>query len=228
MDARVLAVVLSGVLAGVLCPAHLAAAAEVNVGARCYAEGDEIAISAGGFVPNAPMVVGVSRTGGRVLRISDAAAADAAGRLSGTYGIEDETGWFGRDEWRFRMTLDVAERDRPQSRTSTRFWFARWDVRVRTRGGGRLRPGRPALLAATGFTGSRGRALYAHWVRDGVRRHTRRLGVLRGPCATMRARLEDGFPFSPVLPGAWQVAFNTSPTDARAPGTIVQRTARVE
>ncbi len=227
MDARVLAVVLSGVLAGVLWPASAADGAQVTVGARCYAEGDEIRVSAGGFAPGAPMLLGLSRTGGQVLRISDAAAADEAGRLSGTYGIEDETGWFARDEWRFRMTLTVAARDRPRPRAAVRFWFSRWDVVVRTPGGGRIRPGRRALLEATGFTGSRGKPLYAHWVRGGVRRHTRRLGVLTGPCATLRVRLADGFPFSPVRPGTWHVAFNTSPSDPRAPGTIVQHAARV-
>jgi hypothetical protein len=227
MDARVLAVVTGGVLGGVLGFVPGAQAAQVSVGARCYAEGDEIALSASGFTPGAPVLLAVSRSAGPPLRVSPTPVADQAGRVSGTYGIEDETGWFGRDEWRFRMTLTLAERDRPQVRAAARFWFSRWDVRVRAPGG-RLRPRRPAIFEATGFTGSRGKALYAHWVRRGERRHSRRLGVLEGRCATLRVQLDRGFPFAPVLPGTWQVAFNTSPTDPRAPGTIVQRAARVE
>jgi hypothetical protein len=222
MDARVLALVGAGVLAGALGPASAAKAAQVTVGARCYAEGDEISLNGSGFRPGAAVVLGLSRSGGALLRFATTPVADAAGRVSGTYGVEDETGWFAREEWRFRMTLTLAERDRPRVRSSARFWFSRWDVVVRTPGG-RLRPRRPAVFEATGFTGSSGKVLYAHWVRGSVRRHTRRLGVLEGPCATLRARVDRGFPFAPVLPGTWHVAFNTSPRDPRAPGTIVQR-----
>jgi hypothetical protein len=226
MDARVLALVLTGVLAGALCPAQGASAASVSVGARCYAEGDEIELDGGGFTPDAQVVLGISQTAGALLRVSTAPQADEAGRVSGTFGIEGDTGWFTGGQTRFRMTLTLAERDHPSVRASARFWFSRWDVLVRTPGG-RLRPRRPAIVEASGFTGSRGRPLYAHWVRDGERRHTRRLGVLHGACARLRTRLERGFPFGPVAAGTWHVAFNTSPTNPRAPGTIVQRTARV-
>ena len=226
MEARDLALVVAGVLAGALGVPPIAGAANVGVAERCYAEGDEIELNASGFTPDAPVVLGLQRAGGPVLKLTATPRADEAGRVSGTYGVENDTGWFTGEETRFRMTLSLAERDRPRTKASARFWFSRRDVRVRTRGG-RLRPGRPAILEATGFTSGRGRPLYAHWVRGSERRHTRRLGVLQGACATLTARLPRGFPFTPVLPGTWHVAFNTSPTNPRAPGTIVQRTARI-
>jgi hypothetical protein len=193
--------------------------ASVTVERGCYAEGDRIALGGAGFEPGAQLALALQR--GRATLRSAAPVADEAGRVSGTFGVEDHTGWFaGGDVWRFRMTLSLADPQRPQDRAQTQFWFSRRTVTVRAPGG-HLQPRRPATIRATGFAAAAGRALYAHWVRDGVRVHTRRLGVLEGVCGTLDVRLARGFPFTPRPGGRWRVAFNTSPAHARAPRTIV-------
>jgi hypothetical protein len=118
------------------------------------------------------------------------------------------------------MTAELGE-------ASTRFTFVRRDVVVMARGG-RIAADRPATIRADGFSSQRGRRLYAHWVRAGERRRTVALGRLRGACGSLTRRLRRGFPFRPVDPGTWHVAFNTSRTNPRAPGTVVRRAARVK
>lgn len=134
----------------------------------------------------------------------------------------------GPGEERFRLRLTLADLAAPRVAASADVWFSRWTVTVTAAGGGRLAPRRPAELRATGFTGDAGRPLFAHYTRaGGTRVRTVRLGTLEGACGTLTARLERGFPFRPVPAGAWSVAFNTSPHDPRAEGTIMQRAARV-
>jgi hypothetical protein len=201
-----------------------AAPARVAVERGCYAEGDRIVLAGEGFEPEARLQLALERAGAQ-LRSSNEPVADDAGRVSGTLGIEDETGWFPGRAWRFHMTLELFDPQRPEDRAETRFWFSRFTVTLRAPGG-QLRPRRPADVRATGFTGAAGRALYAHWLRNGVRVHSRRLGVLEGPCGTLRTRLSRAFPFTPRPGGRWRVAFNASPADARAPRTIVVRVPR--
>ena len=87
MDARVLALVVAGALAGALGPASAANAAAVAVGARCYAEGDEISLSGERLQRRGAASCSASR--GRaapLLRLALTPVADEAGRVSGTYG----------------------------------------------------------------------------------------------------------------------------------------------
>ena len=133
------------------------------------------------------------------------------------------------------MTLRLVDQTRqsqgqppesPDVTATTSFIFSRWNVGVRTRGG-KISPRRSASVRAVGYTNAVGRPLYAHWLRNGKRVHTRRLGILRGPCGDRQVRLSRGFPFRPVAPGSYQVTFNSSRTDPRARDSIVHKATRV-
>ena len=196
-----------------------ASAATVRIDRSCVAEGERATFT-GDVAPNATPRLTLSRAGRPPLVSATGPVADAAGRVTWVYGFARRTTWFDSGERRFRMTVRLDD-------ATTSMTFARRDVRV-TAPGGRIAPNRAATIRADGFASQRGKRLYAHWLRGGKRRATRSLGRLRGACGTLTRRLARGFPFRPVDPGTWHVALNTSRTNPRAPGTIVQRAARVK
>jgi hypothetical protein len=136
------------------------------------------------------------------------------------YRFPRATPWFASGELRFRMTARLGD-------AATSFWFVKRDVVV-DGPGGRIAPQRPATIRAAGYASQTGKALYAHWLRAGKLRKSMRLGRLSGACGGLTRRLSRGFPFRPVDPGTWHVAFNTSATNPRVGGTIVRRAARVK
>ena len=207
-------------LAAVLAPAAPARGASLTIDRPCVAEGERATFTGTGLTPSAPVRLTLSRAGRPPLAEATGPPADAAGRLRWVYGFPRRTTWFDSDETRFRMTAQAGD-------ATAAFTFARRDVTIEAPGG-RLAPQRPATIRADGFASQRGRRLYGHWLRAGKRRKTLSLGRLGGPCGTLTRRLARGFPFRPVDPGTWHVAFNTSRTNPRAPGTVVQRAARVK
>jgi hypothetical protein len=190
----------------------VAAAATVEVAEECYAEDDEIDVRGTGFTPNGDVRLALERASGEVLETSTDPVANAEGAVVGEYKVKAETGWFGRTQTRFDMTLRLTDQTDPTTVATTSFIFSRWNVGVRTVGG-RIQPNRPAAFNAVGFTTSVGKPLYAHWLRNGRRVFSKRLGVLRGPCGDVKARLARGFPFRPVRRGSYQVRFTPSRTN---------------
>ena len=210
------------------------AATSVAVGKTCYAEGDRIAISGGGFTPGGGIDMSLERPTGEVLERTSEPLAEPDGRLSGTYGVDNETGWFSGKQTRFQMTLRAVDRTRrdagqplesPDVTATTSFIFSRWNVGIAAVGG-RIRVGRPFSYKAFGYTNAIGKPLYAHWVKGRRRAFTKRLGVLRGPCGDRGGRLARGFPFRPSR-GSYRVNFNTSRRNAFARDSISHATARV-
>ena len=224
-------------------PGAAPAAVSVETTKRCWAEGDDITVRGAGFTPGGPVRLSLERArGGEVLETTDAPRAEPDGvppegpdgTLDGGYTVAKETGWFGPTQTRFEMTLRLVDQTRRASGTppespdvtaTTSFIFSRWNVGIRTVGR-RIHPRRPVTISAVGYTNAIGRSLYAHWLRNGRRVHTRRLGVLRGPCGDRRVRLRRGFPFRPRR-GSYTVSFNSSRRNARAPDSIIHRAARV-
>jgi hypothetical protein len=207
-------------LAALCLPAAPAAGATLTVDRPCVAEGERVTLSAAGLTPGVAPRLTLSREGRPPLVEATGPMADAAGRLRWIYGFPRRTTWFESGETRFRMTAELGD-------ATTALTFARRAVTVQTPGG-RLAPARPATIRADGFASQRGKRLYAHWLRGGKRRKSVSLGRLAGACGSLTKRLPRGFPFRPVEPGTWHVAFNTSPTNPRSPGTVVQRAARVK
>ena len=212
-----------------------AANAAVTVSAgdqRCYAEGDRINVDGSGYTPDGKVRLSLEKTDGEVLETSEEPTAGPDGAVKGAYGVDDETGWFGATESRFDMVLRLVDLTRlragrpesdPEVGATTTFIFSRWAVGVRTRGG-RIHPKRAVRLNPVGYTNAVGKPLYAHWMRNGRRVHTRRLGVLRGPCGDLKRRLSRGFPFRPVRPGSYQVRFTPSRTNTRTSAIAVRAT----
>lgn len=205
----------------VLCQPGLAHAATVKTDRSCFAEGERAIVTATGLAPSVAPRLTLSRDGRPPLaEVTAPMAADAAGSLRWVFGFPRRTSWFDSGETRFRMTAKLGE-------ATTALTFARRDVRISTPGG-RLAPDKAATIRADGYASQRGKRLYAHWLRAGKRRRSVPLGRLGGACGSLTKRLRRGFPFRPVDPGTWHVAFNTSRTNPRAPGTVVQRAARVK
>ena len=221
-----------GALGATLALAPAASAAtSVTVGKTCYAEGDRIAINGQGFTPDGGVDLSLER-GPNVLERSSEPLADSSGAVSGRYGLEVETGFFNGTETRFDMTLRLVDRTRrdagqplesPDVTATTTFIFSRWNVGLRGPAG-KVHPARPLGINAVGYTNAIGKRLYVHYVRNGRRVHTRRLGILRAPCGDTRTRLSRGFPFRPVARGRWRVVFNTSRVNHRAADSVAHRT----
>lgn len=207
-------------LAALALPAAPALAATLAVDRACVAEGERATFRATDLTPGVAATLTLTRSGRPPLVQATGPTADAAGRVSWIYGFPRRTTWFDSGESRFRMTAKLGE-------ATTALTFARRDVAIQAPGG-RLAPDRAATIRADGFASQRGKTLYAHWLRAGRRTKTVSLGRLGGACGSLTKRLRRGFPFRPVQPGTWHVAFNTSRTNPRAAGTVVQRAARVK
>ena len=201
------------------------AATSVSVARSCYSEGDSLPVEGAGFSPGGAVRLRLERDA-RVLESTDEPRADAQGAVRGGFGVDTETGYFGRRESRFEMTLRLVDQTRLQAGTpadspdvtaATTFTFSRWAVGLSRRP---IHPARPLSFRAVGFTTGVGKRLYAHWSRNDRLVRTRRFGVLRGPCGDVRGRLRRGFPFRPVRAGEWTVTFNPSKTKARTPDSI--------
>ena len=203
-----------------------APAATVEVAERCYAEGDRIDVEGTGYTPGGNVRLGLEKADGTILENSEDPVAEPDGTVTGEYGIKEETGWFKGAQTRFTMTLRLTDLTDETITESTSFIFSRWNVGIRTVGD-RLRPKRRAGIAAVGFTNAVGKPLFAHWMRNGERVHTKRLGLLEGPCGDVRKRLRRGFPFRPVLPGSYEVRFTPSRTNTTK-SAVRHRAARVE
>ena len=216
----------AGALAAALLVAPAAApAATVEVAKTCYAEGDRIDIQGTGYTPNGNVRLALERGEGEVLESTDEPVARADGTIAGDYGVKDETGWFTGQQTRFDMTMRLTDLANQANTAATTFIFSRWNVGI-TAVGGRIHPRRSVRIRGIGFTNAIGRPLFAHWFRNGRRVHTRRLGLLRGPCGDVRARLARGFPFRPVRPGRYTVRFSPSRTNTTR-STITHRAVRV-
>ena len=207
------------------------AATSVRVAKTCYAEGDRISIQGEGFTPNGGADLTLER-GATILERSSDPVANEAGTVSGRYGLEVETGFFEGVETRFDMTLRLVDRTRrdagqpvesPDVTATTTFIFSRWNVGI-TGPRGKVHPARSLGVNAVGYTNAVGKRLYVHYVRNGRRVHTRRLGTLRAPCGDLRTRLSRGFPFRPVAAGTWSVIFNSSRTNPRAADSVTHKT----
>ena len=223
-----------GLAASLLAPATAPAATAVSVGKTCYAEGDRIAIDGTGFSPGGQVNLSLEKAGEVLERTEDPRAEDD-GTIGGTYGVDNETGWFDATQTRFDMTLRLVDQTRlgagqpaesPDVTATTSFIFSRWNIGIAAVGG-KIHPRRSVTIRAVGYTNAIGKPLYAHWMRGTRRVHTRRLGKLAGPCGDRRVRLRRGFPFRPVLRGRYRVTFNSSRTDPRAQDSIVHQAARV-
>lgn len=210
-------------------------ATSVSVAKPCYAEGDTIDVNGGGFTPGGKVTISLER-GTQVLERDDQnPTAEDDGTLSGGYTVANETGWFGASETRFDMALRVLDQtragqgqpaDSPDVTATTSFIFSRWNVGIRAVGG-KIHPKRRVTINAIGYTNAIGKPLYAHWMRGTKRVHTRRLGLLKGPCGDRKVRLRKGFPFRPVAKGKYTVTFNSSRTDPRAEDSIAHAAVRV-
>ncbi len=198
-----------------------AAAAQVQALKPCYVSAGEeyesreaIELRGTGFTPNGDVRLALERASGDVLEETSEPVADQQGVVSGGYKVDDETGWFGSTQTRFDMTLRLTDRTDPTLVATTSFIFSRWNVGLRTVGG-KFHPKRPASLHVIGYTGFVAKPIYAHWMRNGKRVFTKRLGVLRAPCGDLKTRLSRGFPFRPVPAGSYQVRFTPSRTDTK-------------
>ena len=214
----------AAVAALLLVPAA-APAATVEVPKRCYAEGDSIDVAGTGFTPNGDVRLTLERSEGEVLETSNDPVAGADGAVKGDYGVKDETGWFEGSQTRFDMLLRLTDLTDQSITASTSFIFSRWNVGI-SAPGGKMNPRARAGILAVGFTNAVGKPLFAHWLRNGKRVFTKRLGILRGPCGDLKVRLSRGFPFRPVPAGNYEVRFSPSRTNFQK-STIRHRAARV-
>jgi hypothetical protein len=206
-------------------PAAAAAAPSLGVDRPCYSPGDVIDVSGRGYTPGGK--VDLSFTGAGV-GLNELQADLAGGIRAGFEVRERDIDVFLRpDESQREVLLAAVDRTppadpatpadpaSPPAAASTSFLLSRFDV-AWSQDQDAFRPRRPLRLEVAGFTGSAGRTLHLHYVRDGRRLATVGLGRLRGPCGTLRTTLARGFPQRRMPAGRWRPTFNLSRTDTRS------------
>ena len=186
--------VLPGLAAVALAAPAAAPAATLEVDKSCYAPGEKVAFSGGGFTPNGPVALSV---GGQQLGIGKAngvgefAVSLGAPMIQGKERVDTFT---ATDQTNLSLTATTAVR------------LTSLKVTVKPRNGD---PTKAKRIVARGFT--TGTTLYAH-VRRGSSKRNVRIGKLKGACKTLTAKRKL-FPAS-AAEGVYKVQFDTRRTYA--------------
>jgi len=195
------ALALGALLAALACaPASAAARATLTTDARCYLQGAQLQMTAGGLAPNAPLTVLLD---GRQLNYGDGSTprSDAAGSYASSFAtpalaagavqlrhvlvVSDGT---RRPRARFTVTRPAGADFQPSSGDprTLRARFRVWDFGVR-RGGG---------------------VVWLHWLSPaGAVRRSAALGAVSGDCGALTTPPRRVFPFRPD-PGRWLLVFD--------------------
>ena len=183
-------------------PAGAAARATLTTDARCYLQGAELHMTAGGLAPNAPLTVLLD---GTALNYGDGSTprSDAAGSFAGSFG----TPALADGAVQLRHVLVVSDgAHRPRARFT-----------VTRPAGADMQPssGDPRTLRARfrvwgfGVGGSSGGTVWLHWVSPrGAVRRTAALGTVGGDCGALTTRPRKVFPFAPEA-GRWLLVLDT-------------------
>jgi len=196
-----------GVLAAALActPAAAAAPATLTTDARCYVQGAQLRMTAGGLQPNAPLTVALD---GRQLHYGDGSTprSDAAGSFTSAFAtpllaagaherrhllrVSDGT---HRPRARFTVTRPAGADFQPSSGDprTLRARFEVWGFSITTRGDRRPLP------------------VWLHWVNPrGKVRRSAALGTTSGDCGALTTPRRRVFPFAPEA-GSWTLVVDT-------------------
>ncbi len=196
---------IAGAVAVAAAPA--AAAAPTLVADRpCYATGDLMTFSGGGYTPGGTvaMLFGVtSENGSAIFAAVDPTPADAAGAIIDRF---EAFGLPSDRDTRAEVTVTANDQTRIEAGApieeqfgTTTFVLSAFGIRLERR---RLDPRGRMTVRAAGFTNSR--RLYLHYVFGGKRRATVALGAVRGPCGDLTARVRQ-FPMDRPAAGTWEL-----------------------
>jgi hypothetical protein len=199
-------------------PVSAAAAPTLAFDHPCYVPGQSMVITGGGYTPNGPVDVFVSRLGTALEPLGVfAAAADQAGALSLTITAPDLARGSLRDDDaaaandRLKLEAGAGPQDAVASATfqvsATHAYVPQWDDKPPSRR-------KKITVAAKGFAFDVGRMLYAHYVRNGKSLGDVAVGILGGDCGDLDTRMKQ-FPAG-LKPGRYTVAFNATRRWARA------------
>ena len=180
----------------------------------CYSPGDLMTLTGAGYTPSGS--VSLSFTGKGVGFFQT--GADAAGKLLTELRLPDDNvdKLLDDDEGTREILLAAIDDKRaqesnggPGAGAAIRVKLSRFGVAWNQEDDD-FEPGRRLALEAVGFTGLAGKPLYLHYVRNGDRVATVRLGLLRGSCGTLNKTLRRAFPKRIARPGRWTLLFSPS------------------
>jgi hypothetical protein len=177
----------------------------------CYAEGDPMAYSGGGFTPGGEVnflfsTLSLSRVG------SFDTHADAGGAIAGTIDAPDENMFLDDGERSAMLAAAATDKTRAdqgappdQQFAGTLFRLTRWNVEVN-----RTRTRKPMTVDAYGFTRAIGEPLYVQYRKHGKVVRAVKLGRLGDECGDRKKTLRRGLPRG-LQPGRYTLMFTTSP-----------------
>lgn len=163
--------------------------ATLSVDKRCYAPGEQVRLSGGGYTPNGPVALSLE---GRQLGIG---GANSVGEFAAGVGAPPT-----RSKQRSYTYVATDQTDLSLT-ASAPVRVSSLGVRVTPRNGD---PSKRKRIVARGFTS--GKVLYAH-VRRGKGGRNVKVGRLEGPCRTLTVKRRL-FP-SDAKPGVYRVSFDT-------------------
>lgn len=187
----------------------------------CYAPGDTMAFTGSGYTPSGPVTMFLTSLSTQRTGAFDT-AADAAGAIGGQVAAPEPGSYIDDDDWSSKMGATANDKTRldggepPQSAVgATVLTLSRFEVQLDQPNGRPPRAAKRMDVTAAGFTGARGKTLYAHYRRGRKTVKTLKLGRLGGDCGDLDKRLSRGLPRG--LPkGRYQLVFNTARRDPQA------------
>jgi hypothetical protein len=188
---------------------------------RCYAPGDTMTFTGSGYTPSGPVTMFLTSLSTQRTGAFDT-AADAAGAIAGQVAAPEPGSYIDDDDWSSKMGATANDKTRldagepPQSAVgATVLTLSRFEVQLDQPNGRPPRAAKRMDVTAAGFTGARGKTLYAHYRRGRKTLKTLKLGRLHGDCGDLDRRLARGLPRG--LPkGRYQLVFNTARRDPQA------------
>lgn len=187
----------------------------------CYAPRDTMAFTGAGYTPSGPVTMFLASLSTHRAGTFDT-AADAAGAIGGQVAAPEPGTFIDDDDWSSKMGATANDKTRldagapPESAVgATVLTLSRFEVQIDQPNGRPPRAGKRMDVTAAGFTGARGKTLYAHYRRGRKTVKSVKLGRLGGDCGDLHKRLSRGLPRG-VPKGRYQLVFNTSRRDPQA------------
>jgi hypothetical protein len=199
-------------------PALAAAAPTVNTDLPCYTPGMPIGLSGAGYTPAGDVAIFYSLNGAHgnnLLTEKAPLKADAAGGINGRLTAPQLA---SDNDLRETVTLTANDQARmgpngptgppEESFAATQFQLSAVDVLVGPWLKGHVNPRALTTFKVVGWAPFR--RVYAHYLLNGKRIKTVKIGAVSGPCGDLTKKVRQ-FPFRPVPAGRYQIRFTGTP-----------------
>jgi hypothetical protein len=188
-----------------------AASSSVTTDRSCYAPGEAVTETGGGFTPNAQVLETLSlfAAGSQTpleTLIAPILTADSQGNFTRALRAPNLAHQQDRREVAVGAFTDQVAPPQTGPVLAPAWTLSAWEIRISAWANNRADPRRSMVVDTIGWT-SDAKTLYAHYYRGSKLIKDARIGALTGACGDLRKRVRQ-FPFHPVRPGMWTVYFS--------------------